>query len=76
MTKHASKGGRQGTADKIWAVGLAGATCAGLVGVVGVRVAEDDGVVSFGKPRPRKLLCDRVDVVGLGVGIDPARTAH
>lgn len=33
--------GRQGSADKIWAVGLAGVTCAGLVGVVGVRVAQD-----------------------------------
>ena len=41
MTKHASMKGRQGSADKIWAMGLAGVTCAGLVGVVGVRVAQD-----------------------------------
>ena len=41
MTRHANKNSRQGGADKIWAVGLAGVTCAGLVGVVGVRVAQD-----------------------------------
>ena len=47
MTKHA-KGdsrpksrSRQGASDKIWAVGLAGATCIGLVGTVGVRAAQD-----------------------------------
>jgi hypothetical protein len=47
MTKHARsapavKGrSRQGAADKIWAVGLAGVTCVGLVGTMGVRVAQD-----------------------------------
>ncbi len=49
MTKHAAgrsserkpSRGRQGTADKVWAVGLAGATCLGLVGVVGVRAVGD-----------------------------------
>jgi len=41
MTKHANRNGRQSSTDKIWAVGLAGVTCAGLVGVVGVRVAQD-----------------------------------
>jgi len=47
MTKHArsapaAKGrSRQGAADKIWAVGLAGVTCVGLVGTMGVRVAQD-----------------------------------
>lgn len=47
MTKHAKEAARpkprsrQGSADKIWAVGLAGATCVGLVGTLGVRVAQD-----------------------------------
>ena len=47
MTEHArsapaAKGrSRQGAADKIWAVGLAGVTCVGLVGTMGVRVAQD-----------------------------------
>lgn len=47
MTKHAKGGARpksrsrQGASDKIWAVGLAGATCIGLVGTVGVRAAQD-----------------------------------
>ena len=56
MTKHASKG-RQGAADKIWAVGLAGATCAGLVGVVGVRVAED-AVASTPEPESVPMSVD------------------
>ena len=41
MTKRAKPRSRQGAADKVWAVGLAGATCLGLVGVVGVRAAQD-----------------------------------
>lgn len=47
MTKHAQDNprpksrSRQGASDKIWAVGLAGATCIGLVGTVGVRAAQD-----------------------------------
>ena len=47
MTKHAQSQSRpksrsrQGAADKIWAVGLAGATCVGLVGTMGVRVAQE-----------------------------------
>ena len=32
---------RGGSADKVWAIGLAGATCAGLVGVIGVRAVTD-----------------------------------
>ena len=47
MTKHAKPTSRskprsrQGASDKIWAVGLAGATCIGLVGTIGVRAAQD-----------------------------------
>ena len=41
MTKRAKSRSRQGAADKVWAVGLAGATCLSLVGVVGVRAAQD-----------------------------------
>lgn len=47
MTKHAAtqprakSRSRQRTPDKIWAVGLAGATCVGLVGTMGVRVAQE-----------------------------------
>lgn len=42
-SKHAQKPKktRGGSADKVWAVGLAGATCLGLVGVVGARTAQD-----------------------------------
>lgn len=32
---------RGGSADKVWAIGLAGATCVGLVGVIGVRAVSD-----------------------------------
>ena len=41
MTKRAKPRARQGGADKVWAVGLAGATCLGLVGAVGVRTAQE-----------------------------------
>lgn len=41
MTKRSPSRSRGGAADKIWAVGLAGATCVGLVGVVGVRTAQE-----------------------------------
>ena len=47
MTKHAAPQARQkprsrqGAADKIWAIGLAGATCVGLVGTMGVRAAQE-----------------------------------
>ena len=41
MTKRAKSRVRQGGADKVWAVGLAGATCLGLVGAVGVRTAQE-----------------------------------
>lgn len=41
MTKRSPSRSRGGAADKIWAVGLAGATCVGLVGAVGVRTAQD-----------------------------------
>ena len=43
MTKHQQtpRKTRGGSADKVWAVGLAGATCLGLVGVVGVRSVEE-----------------------------------
>ena len=41
MTRPSRSRSRGGSADKIWAVGLAGATCVGLVGVVGVRAAQD-----------------------------------
>jgi hypothetical protein len=47
MTKHATSAApakaraRQGAADKIWAVGLAGITCVGLVGTMGVRLAQE-----------------------------------
>lgn len=57
MTKHAKPASRsksrsrQGGADKIWAVGLAGATCIGLVGTVGVRAAQD-AVASTNTPDP------------------------
>lgn len=33
--------GRNSTSDKIWAVGLASATCVGLVGMIGVRAVAD-----------------------------------
>ena len=32
---------RQSSADKVWAVGLAGATCLGLVGTMGFRAAQE-----------------------------------
>lgn len=57
MTKHAKPGSRSksrtrgGSADKIWAVGLAGATCIGLVGTVGVRAAQD-AAASTNTPDP------------------------
>ncbi len=38
MTKPRSRGG---AADKAWSIGLAGATCLGLVGLVGVRTITD-----------------------------------
>lgn len=51
MTKHAKDAprrtsgsksrSRQGASDKIWAVGLAGVTCVGLVGTLAVRAAQD-----------------------------------
>jgi hypothetical protein len=41
MTRRAKPRARQGGADKVWAVGLAGATCLGLVGTVGVRTAQE-----------------------------------
>ena len=41
MTKRSPSRSRGGAADKIWAVGLAGATCVGLVGTVGVRTAQE-----------------------------------
>ena len=41
MTKRSPSRSRGGAADKIWAVGLAGATCVGLVGAVGVRTAHE-----------------------------------
>ena len=43
MTRHqrTTKKARGDTADKVWAVGLAGATCVGLVGLVGARSVEE-----------------------------------
>ena len=43
MTRHqrTTTKARGGSADKVWAVGLAGATCVGLVGVVGARSVEE-----------------------------------
>jgi hypothetical protein len=38
MTKPKTRGG---AADKAWSIGLAGATCLGLVGLVGVRTITD-----------------------------------
>lgn len=38
MTKPRTRGG---AADKAWSIGLAGATCLGLVGLVGVRTITD-----------------------------------
>lgn len=38
MTKPKSRGG---TADKVWSIGLAGATCLGLVGLVGARTITE-----------------------------------
>lgn len=47
MTEQTRPGGRLkgrsrgGSADKIWAAGLAGVTCVGLVGTIGVRFAQE-----------------------------------
>lgn len=41
MTKRSPSRSRGGAADKIWAVGLAGATCVGLVGTLGLRTAQE-----------------------------------
>ncbi|MFM8516076.1 MAG: hypothetical protein ACKOBJ_07450 [Actinomycetota bacterium] len=41
MTKPRTRGG---AADKAWSIGLAGATCLGLVGLVGVRTITDTSV--------------------------------
>ena len=41
MTRRSPSRSRGGAADKIWAVGLVGATCVGLVGTLGLRTAQE-----------------------------------
>ena len=81
MTKHVAPQARQkprsrqGAADKIWAIGLAGATCVGLVGTMGVRAAQE-AVASTEVPDAPSVTADYSEGASAAVAVTSAGLSY